>query len=196
MKSDIYTEKQKIETILTEMDRIGQFCKLSTVSASRLRLVAEEMLSLTARLFDDLKYEFYVESDENRFTLCLTAETVVNQSKKEKMLSLSTSGKNKATQGFFGKISGIFESLLTDSGEFERIYIPYYDRMVYENIGLMPYFSLTTYRDELNAASLASTKTDKEEWDGLEKSIIETLAKEVIIGARNKKAEMIVIMEF
>ena len=193
MKSDIYTEQHGMETILAEMDRIGQFCKLSHLSTGRLRLIAEEMLALTVRLFDNLRYEFYVESEENHFTLTLTAETVVTQSKKDKMLSLSTSGKNKSTQGLFGKISSVFESLLMDitSDEFDRIYIPYYD-----SIGMMTYFSLSEYRDEINAIPYASTEEKQDKWDGLEKSIIATLAKDVVIGIRNNKAEMIVIAEF
>ena len=191
MKSDIYTEKHGMETILAEMDRIGEFCKLSRLSAGRLRLVAEEMLALTVRLFDNLKYDFYVESDENHFTLNLIADTDVTKSKKDKMLSLSKSGKNKATQGLFGKISAVFESLLMNGSEYGRIYIPYYDSM-----GIMTYFALSAYRDEVDALPYTAKEERQEKWDGLEKSIIATLAKDVVIGVRNNKVEMIVTADF
>ncbi|MCL2003092.1 MAG: hypothetical protein FWG72_03680 [Oscillospiraceae bacterium] len=190
MKSDIYTEEHGMETILAEMDRIGQFCKLSRLSARRLRLIAEEMLSLTVRLFDNLKYEFYAENNEKHFTLNLTAETAVTQSKKDKMLSLSTSGKNKAAQGLFGKISSVFESLLVDGGGHDPIYVPYYD-----SIGMATYFSLSAYRDAINETPYASAEEKQEQWDGLEKSIIATLAKDVVIGVRSSKVEMIVAIE-
>ena len=184
MKSDIYTDKHGIETIISEVERIGIFYRLSPSAVGKLRLLAEEMLGLTVRLFDNLRYEFYVEREEKCFTLNLLTETAVTQSKKDKMLSLSKNGENKATKGIFGKISGIFESLLIDDGTYEQILIPYYDGM-----GISTYFSLSVYRNEL-------PQTDNEDqWDGLEKSIIATLAKDVIIGVRNKRVEMIVVID-
>ncbi|MCL2033119.1 MAG: hypothetical protein FWG94_00140 [Oscillospiraceae bacterium] len=188
MKSDIYTGKHGIEAILSEVDRIGRFCKLSPSGTGKLRLLAEEMLGLTVRLFDDLEYEFYIETEEKSFTLNLKAETFVNAKQKERMLSLSSRGENKADEGIFGKISGIFESLLMDDGEYERIYIPYIPN--YDMIGMSCYFSLSAYQNDI-------PKTIKEEqWDGLEKSIIANLAKDIIIGVRNNKVEMIVTIEF
>ncbi|MCL2108444.1 MAG: hypothetical protein FWH20_03750 [Oscillospiraceae bacterium] len=188
MKSDIYTEKHGISEILTEVENIGKLCKLSPSASGKLRLLTEEMLGLTVRLFEDLRYEFFVEGQGKRYTLNLVAETNVSQTKKDKMLSLSTSGKNKANQGLFGRISGIFEGLLTNDCGYEAIHAPYYD-----GLGMNAYFSLSAYRDQISQY----TKEEQEiQWDGLEKSIIANLAKDVIIGVRNSKAEMIVIVEF
>ena len=188
MKSDLYTEEHGMETILSKMDAIGHLCELSPSDTGKLRLLAEEMLSLTVRLFDDLKYQFRAENDGKRFTLRLTAETAVSQSKKEKVLSLSKSGKNKAAQGVFGKISNVFESLLIHESGYEPIVIPQYDGME-----LTPYFALSVYREAIPNAP----KEDQSElWDGLEKSIIATLAKDVVIGVKSNKVEMIVLAEF
>ena len=185
MISDIYTNRHGVEYILSEVDRIGTFCNLSHPSTAKLRLLAEEMLGLTVRLFDNLEYRFYIESAGACFTLNLQATAAINPTQKEKMLSLSSSGKNEATKGIFGKISGIFEGLLLDDYEFERIYIPDYDCL-----GIVSYFSLTSYQNGI-------LKTlGEDQWDGLEKSIIANLAKDVIIGVRNSKTEMIVVVEF
>jgi hypothetical protein len=186
MISDIYTEEHGIEHILSETEKVGVFCGLHPADTGKLRLLAEEMLGLTVRLFENLSYEFFIEKTEwQRFTLNLSAAALVNQGQKEKLLSLSTAGKNKATKGFLGKISGIFNSLLMDSGEYERIYIPHYDGM-----GMVPYFSLAAYMDE------PPVKNIKEYWDGLEKSIIAMLAKDMVIGVRNSKVEMVAVIKF
>ena len=184
MISDVYTEKHGIASILTAVDKIGKFCDLSPSAAGKLRLLTEEMLGLTVRLFKDLKYEFFMENSGRHFTLNLTAEAFISRSKKEKMLSLSKDGKNKAEQGLFGKISGVFEAMLTNSGELERIPVPYYD-----GTGMVSYFLLSDYRNGITETS------DEELWDGLEKSIIANLAKDVVIGVRNDKAKMIVTVE-
>ena len=188
MRSDIYTEKYEMAAILSEVDKISSFCSLSPSEAGKLRLLSEEMLVLTVRLFENLKYEFYIENEGKHFTLNLKADTFVNESQRDKMLSLSSDGKNKSTKGLFGKISGVFEALLMNEAVYDRISMPYYDCM-----GMDTYFSLSVYRDEL-----PQTAEDKQEeqWDGLEKSIIANLAKDVIIGVRNSKAEMIVTIEF
>ena len=188
MRTDIYTESHGIETILVKMEKVGQLCGLSASETGKLRLLTEEMLTLTVRLFDNLSYEFFAESSEKQFKLSLTAATRVSQSDREKLLSVSKSGKNKATQGVFGKISGIFESLVMESCDYEQLIVPTYDSM-----GLMPYFVLSSYRDEI--PKLAKEEQD-EMWDGLEKSIIATLAKDVIIGVRSSKVEMVVLAEF
>jgi len=188
MKSDIYTGKQGIASILSEVDKIGRFCNLSPSGTGKLRLLAEEMLGLTVRLFDDLEYEFYIENEGKSFSLNLRADTFVNSKQKERMISLSSRSENKADKGIFGKISGIFENLLMDDEEHEQIYIPYIPN--YDMIGMVCYFSLSAYQNDI-------PKTTKEEqWDGLEKSIIANLAKDIIIGVRNNKVEMIVIIEF
>jgi hypothetical protein len=191
MKSDIYTGEQGIEHILSETKKFGEFCKLPPVASDKLRLLAEEMLSLTVRLFKNLKYEFYVEREKMLFTLNLSVETLVSPGQKEKLLSLSSSGKNDATKGIFGKISTIFENLLTGSDEYTQVVRVYYPDIPHlYGMDMTAYFSLSAFQDE------RPYKPDDEQWDGLEKSIIATLAKEMVIGVRNKKVEMIAVIEF
>ena len=53
----------------------------------------------------------------------------------------------------------------------------------------MTYFSLATYQNEI-------PKTIKEnQWDGLEKSIIANLAKDLIMGVKADKVELITIID-
>jgi hypothetical protein len=191
MKSDIYTEKQGIEFILSETKRLGEFCNLLPVASDKLRLLAEEMLSLTVRLFDNLTYEFFIENEGCRFTLTLSVETLVSSGQKEKLLSLSSNGENKATEGIFGKISALFESLLTGNNEYIQIANTYCTDIPHlYGLDMMPYFSLSSFQDE------RPHKPNDEQWDGLEKSIIATLAKDMVIGVRNKRVEMIAVIDF
>jgi len=191
MKSDIYTGEQGIEHILSETKRIGEFCKLPPVASDKIRLLAEEMLSLTVRLFENLSYEFFIENEGQRFTLNLSAETLVSKGQKEKLLSLSSSGENEATKGIFGKISAVFENLLTGNDEYAQIAGVYYSEIPHlYGMDMTPYFSLSSFQDE------RPKKPDDEQWDGLEKSIIATLAKDMVIGVRNKRVEMIAIIDF
>lgn len=191
MKSDIYTGEQGIEHILSEVKRIGDFYNLPPAASNKLRLLAEEMLSLTVRMFDNLTYEFFLENKGSCFTLNLSAETLISPEQKEKLLSLSTGGENKAAKGIFGKISSIFDYLLTGGGSYALPALPYCSDISYwygEN--MTAYFLLSAFKDE------QPIEPDDEHWDGLEKSIIATLAKDMAIGVRNKRVEMIAVIEF
>jgi len=191
MKSDIYTSKQGIKHILSETKRIGEFCNLPPVASDKLRLLAEEMLSLTVRLFKNLKYEFFIENDGSQFALNLSVETLVNPGQKKKLLSLSRNGKNKATEGLFGKISTTFENLMTGDNEYVPIPgIHYSDIPHLYGMDMTAYFTLSAFQEE------RPKNPDDEQWDGLEKSIIATLAKDMVIGVRNNKVEMIAIIDF
>ncbi|MDR2570380.1 MAG: hypothetical protein LBD23_08810 [Oscillospiraceae bacterium] len=184
MKSDIFTHEHGIDHILAQAERLGAFCDLNLANTGKLRLLTEEVLGLTVRLFENLKYEFYIENNERQFILRLSAKTLVNQSQKDKMISLSSNNENKAEKGFFGKLSSIFESLIMEEQEYDRTYIPYYD-----NMGEMSFFALSSYNNE-------HPKEPEERWDGLEKSIIATLAKDVSIGVRLGVVEMTTVIEF
>jgi hypothetical protein len=187
MKHDIYTNEHGLKRILAETEKIGSLYGLKQSDSGKLRLLAEEMLGLTIRLFNDLKYEFYIQvnSGERRFMLNLSAETQVKTSQKDKLLSLSQSGENKAAKGLLGKISSIFESLVMDEHEFDIVYIPHYDGM-----GMSAYFSLSDYRNEWSEKPVA------DRWDGLEKSIIDTIAEDLVIGVKSGKVEMVAVVVF
>jgi len=186
MKSDVYTETQGIEYILSEVERVGRFCNLIPSDVMKLRLLAEEMAGMAVRLFDDIDYEFYVENEDRLFTLNLTVKTLVSPGQKGRVMSLSKSGKNEAEKGFLGKIGSIFGGLIAGEGGIDPV------PSMYKDIGFdtPTYFSMAMYNKEI------LKKTKREEWDGIEKSIIEKLAKDVLISVSNNKVRMSALIEF
>ena len=184
MRSDIFTNEHGLDHILSETERLGIFCGLTSASAKKLRLLAEEMTGLTVRLFDNVEYEFYIEGTDGRFTLCLNAKTIVGLDQKEKMLSLSSDGRNTAEKGVLGTLSGIFREMLMEPGR-AAAELP----ILYYGMGDMMPFSLVVYREALNYEDA------KDQWDGLEKSIIATLASDVTIGVKNKQVEMRAVID-
>lgn len=183
-----------MKTILAAAERIGTNCKLPPSASGKLRLLAEEMLSLTVHQYCDVDYEFFIENDGRAFILILSVNMPVIPGQKEKLTPLSDHTENETSKGIFGQISMIFESLLTDSGEYAQIVASNWDVSgkgpFWDGMGLTPYFSLAVYQNELSAVNKA------EQWDGLEKSMIAMLAKDMVIGVKSKKVEMITLIEF
>jgi len=177
-KSDVYNQSSGIEKILTETELFGRSCELTPPEANKLRLLAEEVLGLTVRLFDNLKYEFHVEKSKQRFKIILRVAALVDPDQKEKVLSVSSRGKNKSF-GIIGKISDVFENLVTgDAGAypFGGSFSSHYDGEDPDTL-----FSLKYYK------SSAPEEEKKPEWDGLEKSIIGHFADDVTIGVSSNK---------
>jgi len=189
MKSDIFNQQHGVEHILNETERFGVFSKLPSAGVMRLRLLTEELLGLTVRLFDDLKYEFTIENEGQRFTLRLKASTIVSLDQKSKMLSLSSRGENEAVKGVLGRISGVFHDLIMGADNSPNLspvttssFNPYYDT------DTSTYFSMTYYQNQ------APERENEPEWDGLEKSIIANYADDVMIGVKSDNVEMVVLI--
>jgi len=171
-----FTENDGFEEILSEIERYGVFCRLSKSGTTKLMLLAEEMLGLTVRLFDDLEFDFYVTDDSKKFTLVLSAKTIVNMEQKEKMLSISSDGKNAAAKGVLGKLRDVFQDML----------ISPYCGYATETMSFFEgeHFSLSAYAGSL------SPEVKGDRWDGLEKSIIANIASDVTIGINDNRVEM------
>jgi len=183
MKSDIYNQTHKISFILSETERLGDFCKLTSSEKMKLRLLTEEVLGLTVRLFDNLKYDFYIENEKKHFTINLKVAALVDSDQKEKVLSLSSEGKNIAEKGILGKISDIFGTALSGGVNhypFAATYSTFYDEDSSDTL-----FSLRYYQSHV------PEDIKKAEWDGLEKSIIAHFADDVTIGVSDNKVEVI-----
>ena len=188
MKTDVYTQVDGIEKILSAAERTGEFNELSAQDTMKLRLLTEELLGLTVRLFDKLKYKFFIEKEGRLFTLYLSVDAQVEHYQRTKLLSLSSDNENIAEKGILNKISMIFENIFncaTNNVPFASTSMP-----IYGNEGANQYFSLTNYRNQI------PEKEREAEWDGLEKSIIAQMTDDVKIGVRNENVEVIATITF
>jgi len=188
MKSILYNQSDGIDFILSKTEKIGEACDLTPSETMKLRLLTEEVLGLTVRLFENIEYDLFIENEGRFFTINLTAATRVNLSQKNKMLSLSSEGKNKATKGVLGKISGIFEDAIMGAGENDSFVHTY--SSLYSGGNSDIYFSLTHYQNQIPEDEKAM------EWDGLEKSIIAHIADDVTIGVKSDNVEVIATITF
>jgi len=176
--SDVYKSINPTHTteyILSEVERLGAFCHLDNSGVKKLRLLTEELLSLTVRLFVDyLEYEFFVENHVRRFRLNLNAKTIVNPEQKEKLLSLMGNNEGAKGKSIRDKISEVFTNFV------------FSDVSLYDGTDSVFVFSLTDYRNQ------AAKKVTDEQWDGIEQSIIMTLANNVRISVRDNNVEVVI----
>ena len=199
MKSDVISLKNTtdISTILNEAEAVAAYRKLDDKNALRLRLLAEELISMLPNLLDKYHGNFWIENEDRNFEmhveLYVANPIALN---KERILKLSKSGKNIAYSGIMGKIRFVVEMMINTSYcDPAPINAPYYYSSGLAACSAGNYYcewSLQNYQTAVNS------EMDKgsEEWDELEKSIIGNLADDVIVGVFENKVDIIIKKSF
>jgi len=195
----ISNKDDELNDALRKIDEHISSLKLGKKDALHLRLIAEETLGMMNSLTGRYRAFMWFERSVKEARVYLTAKTDnMHIDAKKGLLSVSSSGKNVSTKGFMGKIGDIIENGLLNFEnimEIEQQYGGGY--MGYSNMGSMSAdsvlaWSLSQYRNSLNNEISGG---EGEEWDELEKSIVASLAKDVIVGVKRNQVDMTVIMD-
>ena len=192
MKTDVYTlpkNDSELVKLLDETEKAAVYNSLDKKQTIRLRLLAEELINMLPELLEYIKGEFWVESQDKNFELHLSA-TVDDMfsADREKLLSVSKSGKNAAATGIMGKVRTAFENMLVDYMAAAAYADSYYTMgIATDPMSYTAMWSLNTYKQ---------AEKNKEDWDELEKSIIANLADDVLVGIKGRQVDIIIKKNF
>ena len=196
MKSDIYSftkETYDINCITELVKKISAYNNLSEKQELRLTLLAEELAEMIPHLLKYGKAEFSAENKNDNYELRikLYADEVLDSFDREKLLSVSKSGRNAAATGILNKIRIAAETMLSDYVLADSLVnTPIDGNNNFYNMGMditlsnYHVWTLDKYRD--------SAKENSAAWDELEKSIIANLADDITVGVINGTVEIIV----
>lgn len=186
-------KRSDIDKALKEVEKFAQYNELSHKETLQLRLLAEEMMGIQNGVMGFVNGKFYLENQGRTYNVYLHTEIDVNrhQAVQEKLVEMSTSGKNAAYTGFMGKIRKLMDDMASNSmegyyqidsnmGETVMLTSPVVD---YDRI-----WELSKYREQV--------KKKVEQWDELEKSIVASIADELIVGSRNDYVDLIAVKKF
>lgn len=163
----------------------------------QLRLLSEELVGMLPELLNRYSGEFWIENEGNSFEIHATVTSAVyNSEERNKVMSISSSGKNAATVGFMGKVRGIVDAMLlsmadTDSLSMAAVMDTY--NLDGPNEMLYSTWSLERYRMELQKVEETESK---EYWDELEKSIVANLADDVMVGINGRVVDIVIKKKF
>ncbi len=198
MKSDvcqITSDVSSLTAILNETEKSATYSKLDKKQSLRLRLLAEELVGMLPELLSFSNGGFWVESEGSNFELhtLLNPNEAMNSENRDKLLSVSKSGKNAAAKGIMNKIKLAAQFMMIDYNdavsntgvEYEFFNMGFGDPQYLRSVT----WSLQNYR--------ANTEQKKgEPWDELEKSIVANIADDVVVALNGKSVEIIVKKSF
>ncbi len=173
-------------------------------SAIRLRLVVEETIGMIRAMAGEFNAKFWIERDDDEFRLMLMGKTNMDKGKKSDLLSVSSTGANASARGFMGKIGEIIENGLLSYDDVMKLEQKYVGGSVnYAMAGFgMPEevpmmgdaltWSLGKYRDSIAPVAREKESAEAEAWDELEKSIVASIAEDVMVGIKKDRVDMMI----
>lgn len=204
---DMYIDntESRAAAVVEAVDKFIEDQGLTGKKAIHLRLLAEETIGMVKAMTGDFDALFHIEEEDGEYKLKLTLRTNMDIEKKEELLSVSRSGKNAAAKGFMGKMGEIIENGLLNYDFALRLQQEYGSGYVdYLSMGMgIPSetyvsgnpitWSLNSYRDALSEAEGDSKEPVQDAWDELEKSIVASIAKDVIVGIKKDRVDMTIV---
>ena len=184
-----------LAAILAECERVAAYNGLTHKQALHLRLLCEEMDGMLPRLVENFEGELYIDCQDGvcKINISLTIPEI-SSVKKEELIGIAKNRRNACAVGIVGKIRDALETVFlvgSEMGALDASPITFAPATGYsEGVDYAYLWSLDRYR------SSVKENDESERWDELEKSVIASVADDVIVGVRGKKAEIVIVKRF
>ncbi|SKB70277.1 hypothetical protein SAMN06296386_10463 [Lachnospiraceae bacterium] len=185
-------------------EMIAEF-ELDHKKALHARLIFEETAGMLSNIAGEFTADVWFEENNHNFSLKLKAKTRMDLDKKNDLLSVASDKKNTKVKGFMDKIGDIIQNgilnydyVMNLSQEYAGVPVNYGALGIYGSSdallqsGVM--WSLSSYKDSLSEEMEAEGGV-KEAWDELERSIVASIAKDVLVGVKGNTFEMTILCD-
>ena len=184
---------QDLAAIFKECERVAEYNGLTKKQALQLRLLCEEVDGMIPNIIDKFKGKIWIEFVDGVCKVNVSIKIPdLNATKKKELIELSDSKKNASAVGIVGKIRNAVEDFLLNEESYVNATVgTFHPSTGYsEGVDYSYVWSLEQYKGSVNKDE------QPEAWDELEKSIIASLADEVIVGVKGSQADIIIVRKF
>ena len=186
---------QDLEAILKESEKVAVYNELNHKQTLQLRLLCEEIDGMLPKIISGFDGDFWIEFENGVCKINVSVELDrFTAEKKKDLIAIAKNKKNAAAVGIGGKIRSVLEDAFLD----ERI-----ARNLHVNVD--SFHVATAYSVGADCSCLWSlhnykNTVDKEEnpenFDELEKSVIASVADDVIVGVKGRRADIVIVKKF
>ena len=197
MKTDIISVSssgRQMETALKQVEKVAAYKELGHKQALHLRLLAEEMMGMMRSITGEKEGEFWIEDEDGVYRLHLKVTTPMDSDKREKLLSVSSTGKNESARGLMGRLRDFFDQSM--DSDVASVTSPLLAPDMFEQTGMTSLekeWSLIRYVGALSDKVKEDDPAAKEAWDELEKSVVARVADDVKVSIKGRTVEMTII---
>ena len=201
------SEESILEAAYKKVDGCVESVNLSGKDKLRVKLLLEETIGMFEEMTGEFTALMWIEKYDGQCAIRLVGNTKIDADKKYDLLSMSTSGENALVHGFMGKVKDIiqtgilnYESVMKLKQEYNGVSVNYAGLGVYSDVGIATnptafsgmMWSMIDYKNELEHGK-AENEGMMAAWDELEKSIVASVADDVIVGVKDNKVQMTII---
>ena len=188
-----------LAAILKESEKVAIYNELTHKQTLQLRLICEEIDGMLPNIISDFSGDFWIDYEDGicKVNISLKFDEFTAE-KKAGLVALAKNKKNAATVGIVGKIRSALENVFLDEDSFGST-----EMMLESRYFTMDYYSdysfgmdYTSFWSLEQYKSTVKKEEKTEAWDELEKSVIASVADDVIVGVKGKRADIIVVKKF
>ena len=194
MKSNVCRIENGIKdlnAILKESEKVAVYNELTHKQALQLRLICEEIDGMLPKIIDDFDGDLWIEFEDGVCKVNLSIRFAeFSPEKKADLVAIAKNKKNAAATGIVGKIRSAIEDFFLDEDTIQAFAM---SAGAMQAAGYNDYvhnWSLEQYRSSVKKES------KEQDWDELEKSVIASVADDVIVGVKGKSAEIVIVKKF
>ena len=181
--------------IPNESAKVAVYNDLDQKQSLQLRLICEEIDGMLPNIIDEFEGDFWIECEEGVCKVNISIKIPeFNVIKKEELVGIAKSKRNAAAVGIVGKIRNAIENFLLDEDAMNAINVS--SNMYYFSTGLSGgadyacLWSLENYRVKMEK------EKQSEAWDELEKSVLASVADDVIVKVKGNCAQIVIVKKF
>ena len=188
-----------LAAILRESEKVAVYNELTQKQTLQLRLICEEIDGMLPNIIDDFNGEFWIDFEDGvcKVNISLRFDEFTAK-KKEELVAIAKNKKNASASGLVGMIRSALENVFLDEDSFAD-YMPLESRCFATECFGMDHFYAADYSGlwSLEHYRSAVKKEEKnEKWDELEKSVIASVADDIVVGVKGKRADIVIVKKF
>ena len=183
-----------LEAILKESEKVAEYNGLTHKQALQLRLLCEELDGMLPNIIDDFEGDLWIAYENGVCKVNVSIQIPeFDSGKKEELIGVAKNKKNAASVGIVGKIRNAIEDFFLSNAVSDTFRVSasafclstgYSEGVEYSYL-----WSLEQYRSTVKEEKTA-------DWDELEKSVIASVADDVIVGIKGNRADIVVVKKF
>ena len=184
-----------LDAILKESERVAEYNGFSHKQTLQLRLLCEEIDGMLPHIIDDFDGELWIDFEEGVCKVNISIRIPeFNSGKKEELIGIAKNKKNASAVGIVGKIRDAIENFFLDEATAATSGVPC--EFFYPSVGFGEYMDYSCLWSLQQYRYTVEQDTQTEEWDELEKSVIASVADDVIVGVKGKRADIVITKRF
>jgi hypothetical protein len=181
--------------ILKESERVAVYNELTHKQTLQLRLLCEEIDGMLPNIIDVFDGEFWIDFENHVCKVnVLLKIPEFNIYQKEELIGIAKNKKNSAAVGIVGKIRDSVENFLLDEMRMEALTVSSesfaLENACVEAADYSYYWRLEEYKNFVDKDDQAVA------WDELEKSVIASVADDIIVGVKGRQASITIVKKF